>query len=99
MRNFLLTVGIIICLAVSINRVYETYFVTKPPAKIGECLQIIDPNMGSIQLKITSNNADTESSDAIATAEISPGVTIKAPVVAKYSELRQHGAKKVECSK
>jgi hypothetical protein len=98
-KNYLAVIGIIICLSIAINKVHDFYFTNKPVAAVGECLKVQDPNLGHLEIKIVSNDNDAGISEVTVRAEIMTGVKISVPAEAKYSELRDLGAKKVECSK
>ena len=98
MKKYLLGIGVIICLAISINKVHEYFFTNRPVADVGECLAVEEPKLGHLELKIISNDNDAGISDVTVKVEVMPGVKISVPAEAKYSELRELGAKKTECT-
>lgn len=99
MKNRLIYIGIALCFALSAHNIYQNFFINKPVASVGECLAIEESKLGHLELKILKNDNKAGISDVIVRVESALGVKITVPVRAKYSELRELGAKKVECSK
>lgn len=98
MKKYLIGLGVIICLAITIDKAHEFFFTNKPVASVGECLAIEEPKLGHLEVKILKNDNDAGVSDVVVKAEVMPGVKVLIPAEAKYSELRELKAKKVECT-
>lgn len=98
MKKYLLAIGVLICLGIAAHKVYDTFLANKPLAAVGECLEIQDPQLGRLELKIVKNGDEAGVSEAIVSVEIIPGAKMYVGAKAKYSELRDLGAEKTECS-
>jgi len=101
MRKYLIYVGVVLCFALAGNRIYsayKNYFDYRPLAAVGECLEIQDEKLGRLEVKIIKNDDKAGISEAVVAIEIMPGSKLYAGVRVKYSELRDLGAEKTECS-
>lgn len=101
MKKYLIYVGVLFCLALAGYKIYTTYkahFQYKPVARVGECLEIQDEKLGRLEVKIIKNDDEAGVSEAIVAIDIMPGSKLYAGVKVKYSELRDLGAEKTECT-
>lgn len=101
MKKYLIYIGVVLCLALAGHKIYTTYRAYSdhtPLAAVGECLEIQDQELGRLEVKIVKNDNRAGISEAVVAIDVMPGAKIYAGVKVKYSELRDLGAKKTECT-
>ncbi len=99
-KKALLGVAIAICLIVAGDRLYKFYQEHQPPFAVGECFSFTDPQVGEVKFEVVENNKVEGSTAAVGKIENVfgiAGVSIQIPVKASFQELRDSGAKKVDC--
>lgn len=98
MKKYAIYFGVALCLAMAAHKVYDRFFKDQAPAKVGECLELYHPEAGLLELKVVKNDYKNSTSDVEVRFDLMPGASIKAVGRASFDELRELGAKKVECS-
>ncbi|NJO48144.1 MAG: hypothetical protein HC840_00350 [Leptolyngbyaceae cyanobacterium RM2_2_4] len=95
MKKALLTIGVLICLAIAGDKIYEFYKSQQPPFAVGECFSITDPRVGTVIFEVLENTDG--SSFAVGRVTLMPGVEAEVPVKATYQEIRESGAESASC--
>jgi hypothetical protein len=99
-KKALLGVAIAICLIVSADRIYKFYLERQPPFAVGECFSIDDPQIGNVKFQVVENDKVKATTAAVGKIENIFGIqgaNVEVPVKASFQELRDAGARKVDC--
>ena len=73
MKKRLIYIGVALCLGLSANKVYKTFFADKPLAAVGECVEFHDARLGRVELKINKNYGKEDESDVTFSVETAFG--------------------------
>lgn len=90
----LLIFGIILCLYISVSKIYETAMDMIPIAKPGECITVNFVKSHATKFKVLENNKKTHSSKLIRRFDEFTMMEYNL----EYSEMRKLNAKKVDCN-
>ncbi len=95
----LLAVGMVICFAISLDKIYSFYESHMPPYKVGECFEVFDISVGTIKFEVLKNNILDQYSETV--AEIKDyqgsGNSVFAPYKLNFEEIKLINPLKVEC--
>lgn len=92
-KKAVLSVLIVSCFAMSLERIFNFYISKTPVAKVGECVELTTTKDDRVQAYVMDNDSKTYDSILI----VKWDEKRISPVILKYSAMRALSAKKVKC--
>lgn len=100
-KKALLTVVLLFAIIIGINELPKIYKEHWPLAQVGECIEATDDNLGPIKLRVMKNDNTKYMATLIfempLTEDPMLGAKMYFSMTASYGQLRDIGAKKVNC--
>lgn len=96
MKKTLLAIGISVCLLIACLKIYKFYEAHQPPFAVGECFSVSDPKLGEVKFTVVENNKKDATTIAIGEVDLVL-FKVSIPIKASFQDIRDSGAKKVDC--
>lgn len=90
-KKAILGVAIALCLLVAGSKIYKVYKSFQPPFEAGECFNVENPQLGTVNFKVVENDKANKTTDAVGTINEPfgmPGVRLSIPVRVGFDDLR-----------